>query len=73
MSWNLEGLRVEATYLEEIPVSGIVTLSRVAYGGRVNHHITLTCPINIYGAVRESVIIEHAQIERVLSNNMEVA
>lgn len=63
--WDLEGLHVTATYLDEIPVSGRVHLSRVAYGGRVNHHITLDAPINVFGAVRESVIIEHAQVERV--------
>ena len=73
MSWNLEGMRVEATYLDEFPVSGIVTLSRVAYGGRVNHHIALTHPITVYGAVRDCVIIEHAQVECVSDNNMEVA
>ena len=66
MNWNLEGLRVSATYLEEIPVTGHVTLSRVAYGGRVNHHIQLDTPINIYGAERDSVIIEHSTIERVM-------
>jgi hypothetical protein len=65
MSWNLEGMYVEATYLEEIPVSGRVELSRVAYGGRVNHHIVLTQPVTVYGAVRDRVIIEHAQVERV--------
>lgn len=63
--WNLEGLKIEATYLETFPVSGRVELSRVAYGGRVNHHIVLDLPITVYGAVRERVIVEHAQIERV--------
>jgi hypothetical protein len=67
MTWNLEGLRVECTYLDEIPVVGKVHLSRVAYGGRVNHHITLDQPINVYGAVRDTVIIEHSQIERVFN------
>jgi hypothetical protein len=65
MNWNLEGLRVEATYLEHFPIVGEVTLSRVAYGGRVNHHVTLDQPITVYGAVRDTVIIEHSQIERV--------
>ena len=67
MQWNLEGLRIQATYLEEIPVAGRVTLSRVAYGGRVNHHIQLDSPINVYGNVRDSVIVEHATVERVMS------
>jgi hypothetical protein len=73
MSWNLEGLRVKATYLDMFPVTGVVTLSRVAYGGSVNHHITLDTPITVYGAVRDSVIIEHSQVQQVMSNNTEVA
>lgn len=68
MTWNLEGLRVNATYLEEIPVQGLVTLSRVAYGGRINHHVQLDLPINVYGNVRDSVIVEHSTIERVSNN-----
>lgn len=66
--WDLEGLRVVGTYLDEIPVTGRVHLSRVAYGGRVNHHVTLDSPINVFGTVRETVIIEHAQVERVMQH-----
>ena len=66
MTWNLEGSRIAATYLEEIPVVGRVTLSRVAYGGRVNHHIQLDTPINLYGEQRDSVIVEHSTVERVM-------
>jgi hypothetical protein len=65
MNWNLEGLRVEATYLEHFPIVGKVTLSRVAYGGRVMHHVTLDQPITVYGAIRGDVVIDHAQVERV--------
>lgn len=36
--WVLEGMRVRGTYLDEFPVTGTVTLSRVTYGGAVNHH-----------------------------------
>ena len=66
MNWNLEGLHIRATYLEEIPVVGRVHHSRVGLGGRVHHHITLDTPINVYGAVRETVIIDHAQVEEVM-------
>jgi hypothetical protein len=72
MSWNLEGMKVEGTYLETFPVSGVVELSRVAYGGRVNHHIRLDNSIKVYGAERDRVIIEHSQIECV-KDNMEIA
>jgi hypothetical protein len=73
MNWNLEGECVEATYLETFPVSGRVELSRVAYGGRVNHTIVLDNSITVYGTVRDRVIIEHSQVERVKSNNLEIA
>lgn len=67
MNWNLEGLRVEATYLEEIPVVGRVELSRVAYGGNVCHTVVLDMPITVYGAVRDRVIVGHGTVERVMS------
>ncbi len=66
--WCLEGLVIEATYLESIPVEGRVELSRVAYGGSVKHTIVLTRPITVYGAVRERLIIDHEAITRVKSN-----
>jgi hypothetical protein len=72
MSWQLEGLYVEAMYLEHISVSGRVESSRVAFGGMVKHTVVLDKPINPFGEVRERVIIEHSQITRVMSN-MEVA
>lgn len=68
MSWNLEGLNVEATYLDEFKVSGKVQLSRVKYGGEVCHTIELDSPIVVYGAVRERVIVDHKSVERVFSN-----
>lgn len=67
-SWSLEGLYVEATYLETFPVAGRVELSRVAYGGGVKHTIVLTNPITVYGAVRDRVIVEHQNVTRVKSN-----
>jgi hypothetical protein len=67
MSWNLEGLSVEATYLESIQVEGVVETSRVAYGGAVKHTIVLQNPITVYGAVRDRVIIDHNTVTRVKS------
>jgi hypothetical protein len=46
MGWNLEGAFVQGNYCGDISVSGVVTLSRVAYGGRVEHHIELEHGIN---------------------------
>ena len=67
MSWSLEGLAVEATYLEDFPVTGRVELSRVAYGGRVHHTIVLDRPITVFGASRDRVIVEHQNVKRVKS------
>lgn len=68
MSWNLEGLYVEANYLEDFPVQGFVETSRVAYGGSVKHTLVLTQPITVYGAVRTRVIVDHETVTRVKSN-----
>ncbi len=68
MNWNLEGLKIKANYLGTYPVSGRVHLSRVKFGGLVSHHITLDAPLNVFGAIRESVIIDHAEVLSVSSN-----
>jgi hypothetical protein len=74
MNWNLEGLRVVGRYMDTVRVSGVVTLSRVAYGGMVQHHVQLDKGFNILkGAVKreagEYVILEHPYIHRVMSGN----
>ena len=66
MIWNLEGMRVLGMYMGEIAVSGTVNLSRVTYGGGVSHHVSLDNPINVYGAVRDRVILENEYIAKVL-------
>lgn len=66
--WNLEGLRVSAVYMEEFPVVGQVVLSRVALGGRVKHTVVLDEPIEVYGNMRDRLIIEHQTVTRVQSN-----
>lgn len=65
--WVLEGLSVDGKYLDQFPVSGTVELSRVAYGGAVKHTVVLSAPIEVYGAVRDVVILDHKDIERVFS------
>ncbi|MFZ9616603.1 MAG: hypothetical protein ACO3AG_08040 [Fluviibacter sp.] len=49
----------------EIPVSGRVVLSRVAYGGDIKHTVELDQPVNVYGAIRDRVILEHGFVETV--------
>lgn len=63
--WNLEGLEVSGMYMGEFPVTGVVELSRVKYGGEVSHHVVLTTPIVVYNAIRDRVILEHKFIETV--------
>lgn len=65
MNWILEGMRVTGKYLREYPVTGVVELSRVAYGGYVKHTVVLDNPIEIYGSIRDRVILNHFEIETV--------
>ena len=44
--WNYEGMQVFGDYLG-FSVSGIVELSRVAYGGEVKHYVVLTEEIQL--------------------------
>jgi len=69
MNWNLEGLHVTGLYMDEFPVAGLVTLSRVKYGGDIQHTVVLDEPIKIYGPeVRERVLLDHKNVTRVQSN-----
>jgi hypothetical protein len=45
MTWILEGKRVRATYLVDMPLTGVVLESRVKYGGAVQHRIKLDVPL----------------------------
>lgn len=62
----LDGQRVIGMYMGDIAVSGVVRLSRVTYGGNMSHHVTLDNPINVFGAVRDSVILEAECVKGVL-------
>jgi hypothetical protein len=66
MQWNLEGLTVTGVYLGDFHVVGTVRLSRVKYGGGVCHHVDLAKPITVYGASRDTVILDHAQVTKVM-------
>ena len=62
----LDGMRVIGMYMGDYPVSGTVGLSRVKYGGGMSHHVTLDSPIKVFGAVRESIILDAKEIAGVL-------
>jgi hypothetical protein len=38
----------------------------VTYGGGISHHVVLDNPINVYGAVRDRVILEAECVKGVL-------
>lgn len=63
--WNLEGMKVAAMYLGEFKVEGTVELSRVYYGGTIKHTLVLSKEINVYGRVRDRVIVEHKYVLKV--------
>lgn len=67
--WNYEGLKVYGNYLD-VPVSGRVELSRVAYGGIVKHTVVLDEPISLpwRTGLTDRVILEMSMIERVSSS-----
>jgi hypothetical protein len=57
--WILEGQRIRGMYLETFPVEGVVVESRVTFGSGVKHTIALDTPIEVYGAMRETVNLYH--------------
>ena len=71
--WNLENMSVTGLYMGEIAVSGVVELSRVAYGGEVVHTVVLDTPVVVYGAIRDRVILEHKYVSFVSDEKSAVA
>lgn len=66
MSWDLTGKRVLGKYLGDQEVVGTVEHSRVALGGRINHYVNLDAAIEVYGAVRDRIILEEPELIRIL-------
>jgi hypothetical protein len=54
--WNLEGLTVRGEYYGH-KVQGIVTLSRVKYGGAVQHTVELFFPITMFGSDERTTVL----------------
>jgi hypothetical protein len=65
MNWDLTNMVVEGTYLDMFSVRGRVELSRVAYGGDVKHTIVLDQPVEVFGSIRDRVIISHKDVTKV--------
>lgn len=60
--WNLEGLTVKGYYLGSTPVEGVVTNSRVKFGGTVQHTVELFFPITMFGSERTTVLLDANEI-----------
>ena len=62
--WNLEGQIVRGEYFGH-KVEGVVTLSRVKYGGSVQHTVDLFFPITMFGQERTSVLLDASEVAHV--------
>ena len=62
MSWCKEGNTVAGMYMGTKLVIGKVTLSRVKYGGSVQHTVELFSPVEIFGTMRSSVLLDDANL-----------
>ena len=66
MKWDLTGDRVNGLYMGLFPYSGLVTESRVKYGGDVQYTVKVDEPFKVYGAVRDTVLVSVTEINRIL-------
>jgi len=62
--WNLEGQIVRGEYFGS-PVEGVVTESRVKYGGSVQHTVDLFFPITMFGDERTTVLLDASEVVHV--------
>lgn len=60
--WNREGQRVAGVYLNTYTVSGLVTESRVKYGGTVQHTVKLDQPTTVFGRVADVLLLDEADL-----------
>ena len=62
--WNLEGQTVRGYYFGH-QVEGVVILSRVKFGGTVQHTVDLFFPITMFGQERTSVLLDADEVAHV--------
>jgi hypothetical protein len=67
-TWNLEGRRIRASYLIDMPVVGTVLSSRVKYGGEVQHTVKLDVPLTMKWRTEpaDRVLIDHSKVMEIL-------
>jgi hypothetical protein len=66
MKWDLTGDRVNGLYMGLFPYSGLVTESRVKYGGDVQYTVQVDEPFVVFGSVRDVVLVSITEVNRVL-------
>ena len=60
--WNKEGQRVAGVYLGSYTVSGLVTESRVRYGGSVQHTVKLDAPVEVFGRSADVLLLDDGDL-----------
>jgi hypothetical protein len=60
--WNKEGQRVAGVYLGAYTVSGLVTESRVRYGGSVQHTVKLDAPVEVFGRSADVLLLDDSDL-----------
>lgn len=55
--WDKTGQYIHGLYLKFLPFAGVVTESRVKYGGQVQHTVKLNTPITVFGTVRDTILV----------------
>jgi len=61
-NWDRTGTRVAGVYLNAYTVSGLVTESRVKYGGAVQHTVQLDTPLEVFGRVADVLLIDEKEL-----------
>lgn len=56
MSWDLTGKSISGLYYNN-KYSGVITHTRVCYGGDVQYRVQLNTPITVYGDIREVIFV----------------
>ena len=62
MGWNKDGSTIRGLYLHEYPVTGVVTESRVKYGGHVSYWVKLNSPLFLFGTFRDEVHLDEKEV-----------
>jgi hypothetical protein len=61
MTWDRAGQRVAGVYLG-YTVAGLVTESRVKYGGRVQHTLQLDQPMTLFSTERSVLLMDERDL-----------